>query len=72
VESHGGGQGSHAKILWNVSILQIYDTSLGKLKALQVKDDKVITEYIFSMIDQIISLTGKYMGGGIGYPTRIS
>jgi len=36
------------------------------------KDDKALTKYIFYVIDQIMSLTGKYIGAGIGYPTRPS
>jgi hypothetical protein len=45
---------------------------LGKPKALQVEEDKVLAEVIISMIYQIMSLTGKDIGGGIGYPTRPS
>jgi hypothetical protein len=72
VASHGGGQGSHAGLLWNVSILQISNIILGKPKAHQVEKDKALAEDIISAIYQIMSLTGKDIGGGIGYPTRPS
>jgi hypothetical protein len=72
VTSHGGGQGSHAGLLWDVSILKITDTSLRKPKSLQVEEDTFLMEVIVSVIYQIMSLTGKYIGGGIGYPTRPS
>jgi hypothetical protein len=45
---------------------------LGKPKSFQVEEDKVLLKVIFSMIYQIMSLTWKGIGGGIGYPTRPS
>jgi hypothetical protein len=45
---------------------------LGKPKALQVEEDKALTEYIVSVIDQTMSLNGKDIGGGIGYPMGLS
>jgi hypothetical protein len=45
---------------------------LGKPKSLQVEEDKVLTEDIVSVMDQTMSLNGKYIGGGIGYPMRLS
>jgi hypothetical protein len=45
---------------------------LGKPKALQVKEEKVITEYIVSVMVRIMSLAGKYIGGGMGCPIRSS
>jgi hypothetical protein len=45
---------------------------LGKPKSLQVEEDKALAEDIVSVIYQIMSLTGKDIGGGIGYPTRPS
>jgi hypothetical protein len=72
VASHGGGQGSRVGLLWNVSILRITVTSLGKPKSLQVEEDKALAEDIASMIYHIMSLIGKDIGRGIGYPTRPS
>jgi hypothetical protein len=69
VTCHGGGQGSHARLLWNANILQIINISLGKPKDHQVEEDKTLAEDIVSSIYQIMSLIGKYIGGGIGYPT---
>jgi hypothetical protein len=45
---------------------------LGKPKALQVEEEKLLTEYIVSMMVQIMSLTGKYIGGRMGCPIRSS
>jgi hypothetical protein len=45
---------------------------LGKPKALQLEEDKALAEDIVSMIYQIMSLTGKDIGGGIGYPIKPS
>jgi hypothetical protein len=45
---------------------------LGKPKSLQVKEDKELTEYIASVIDQTMSLNGKDIEGGIGYPVGLS
>jgi hypothetical protein len=45
---------------------------LGKPKSLQVEEDKELTKYTVSVMDQIMSLTGKDIGEGIGYPTRPS
>jgi hypothetical protein len=45
---------------------------LGKPKALQVEEDKALTEYIVFVIDWTISLNGKDIGGGIGYPKGLS
>jgi hypothetical protein len=61
-----------AKLLWNVSNLWITAIILGKPKALQVEEHKALNEYIVSMIDRIMSLTKKDIGGGMGYPTGLS
>jgi hypothetical protein len=45
---------------------------LGKPKALQVKEEKVLTEYIVSVMVRIMSLNGKDIGGGMGCPIRSS
>jgi hypothetical protein len=45
---------------------------LGKPKDLQIEEGKVLTEVIVSMLYRIMSLLGKDIGGGIGYPTRPS
>jgi hypothetical protein len=45
---------------------------LGRPKALQIKEGKVITEVIVFVLYQIMSLPGKDIDGGIGYPTRPS
>jgi hypothetical protein len=45
---------------------------LGKPKALQVEEDKVLAKVTFSMIYRIMSLTLKGIGGGIGYPIKPS
>jgi hypothetical protein len=45
---------------------------LGRPKALQVEEDKVLTKVIVSMIYQIMSLPRKDIGAGIGYPKRPS
>jgi hypothetical protein len=72
VASHGGGQGSHVGLLWNVSILRITNISLGKPKSLQVEEDKALVEDIASVIYHIMSLIRKDIGKGIGYPIRPS
>jgi hypothetical protein len=72
VASHGGGQDSDVGLLWYVRILRIVDLSLGKPKALQVEEDKFLAEVIVSVIYQIMYLTRKDIGRGIGYPTRPS
>jgi hypothetical protein len=72
VASHGGGQGSRAVLLWKVNILQMDDIILGKPKYLQFKEDKELTEYMVSMIDQIMYLIGKDRGGAMRYPIRPS
>jgi hypothetical protein len=58
--------------MWNVNILRIDNISLGKPKSLQVEEDKALMDYIVSMLDRIMSLTRKYIGGGMGYPTGLS
>jgi hypothetical protein len=58
--------------MWNSSILRRTDTRLGRPKSLQVEEDKVLTDVIVSVIYRIMSLPGKDIGGGIGYPTRPS
>jgi hypothetical protein len=45
---------------------------LGRPKALQVEEEKVLMEVIVSVIYRIMSLLGKDIGGGIGYPMRPS
>jgi hypothetical protein len=45
---------------------------LGKPKALQVEEEKVLTEYIVSVMVRIMSLNGKDIGGGMGCPIRSS
>jgi hypothetical protein len=65
VASHGGGQGSHDGIMWNVSILRIVEIILGKPKSLQVEKDKVLVKVIVSVIYRIMSLTGKDIGGAL-------
>jgi hypothetical protein len=45
---------------------------LGKPKVIQVEEDKVLMEVNVSIIYGILSLRVKYIGGGIGYPTRPS
>jgi hypothetical protein len=72
VESHGGGQGYHADLLWNVGILGRTDTSSGRPKSLQVKEEKVLTEGIVSVLYRIMSLPRNDIGGGIGYLTTLS
>jgi hypothetical protein len=45
---------------------------LGKPKALQVEEEKVITEYIVSLMVRIMSLIGKDIGGGgYGMPHQV-
>jgi hypothetical protein len=39
---------------------------LGKPKALQVEEEKVIKEVTISVMVQIMSLNGKDIGGGMG------
>jgi hypothetical protein len=39
---------------------------LGKPKALQVEEEKVIMEVAVFVMVQIMSLNGKYIGGGMG------
>jgi hypothetical protein len=50
--------------------LQITDKSLGKPKAFQVKEEKVLTENIVFVMVRIMSLNGKDIGGGMGCPIR--
>jgi hypothetical protein len=64
----GGGEGSRAELLRNASILRIDYISLGKPKSLQVEEDKSLAEDMVFVIYRIMSLTGKYIGGGIGSP----
>jgi hypothetical protein len=45
---------------------------LGKPKAFQVKEEKVLMEDTISVMVQIMSLNGKYIGGGVGCPIRSS
>jgi hypothetical protein len=45
---------------------------LGRPKYLEVNEGKVITKVIVSVLYRIMSLLGKDIGGGIGYPTRPS
>jgi hypothetical protein len=45
---------------------------LGRPKSLQVEEGKVLIEVIIFMLYQIMSLPGKDIGEGIGYPTRPS
>jgi hypothetical protein len=45
---------------------------LGKPKDLQVEEEKVITEYIVYVMVWIMSLSGTYIGGGMGCPVRSS
>jgi hypothetical protein len=45
---------------------------LGRAKYLQVEEGKVLTKVIIFVLYQIMSLLGKEIGGGIGYPTRPS
>jgi hypothetical protein len=52
--------------------MQIVDKSLGNPKALQVEEEKVLTEYIVSVMVRIMSLSGKDIGGGMGCPIRSS
>jgi hypothetical protein len=66
------GQGSRTNLLWNLIILRIADIILGKRKALQVEEDKALTEYIVFVIAQKMSPNGKYICGGIGYPIGLS
>ena len=61
----GGGQGSRPDFLPKVNILRIGDKSLGKPKSFQVKEEKVLMEDTVSMMVQIMSLNGKYIGGGM-------
>jgi hypothetical protein len=45
---------------------------LGKPKTFQVKEEKVLTEDTVSMMVLIMSLNGKYIGGGMGCPIKSS
>jgi hypothetical protein len=45
---------------------------LGKPKSLHVKEDKSLTKDIVSMMDRTMSLNGKDIDGGIGYPMGLS
>jgi hypothetical protein len=45
---------------------------LGKPKDFQVEEEKVITEYMVSVMFQIMSLARKDIGGGMGFPIRSS
>jgi hypothetical protein len=45
---------------------------LGKPKAFQVKEEKVLTEDTVSVMVRIMSLNGKDIGGGMGCPIRSS
>jgi hypothetical protein len=52
--------------------LWIADKSLGKPKAFQVKEEKVLMEDTVFVMVQIMSLDGKYIGGGMGCSIRLS
>jgi hypothetical protein len=45
---------------------------LGKPKVLQVEEEKVMMEDTVSVMVRIMSLNGKYIGGGMGCPIRSS
>jgi hypothetical protein len=44
---------------------------LGKPKALQVKEEKVLMEYIVSVMVRIMSLSGTNIGGGNGMSHQV-
>jgi hypothetical protein len=45
---------------------------LGKPRALQVEEEKVLTKDTVSVMVWIMYLNGKYIGGGMGCPIRSS
>jgi hypothetical protein len=52
--SKGGGQGSRPGLLLKVSTFHMAAKSLGKLKAFQVKEEKVIMEDTVSLMIQCL------------------
>jgi hypothetical protein len=46
--------------------------NLGKTQISSSEEDKTLTEYIVFLMDRIMSLIGKDIGGGIEYPTGLS
>jgi hypothetical protein len=52
--------------------LWIDDKSLGKPKAFQVNEEKVLMEDTVSVMVRIMSLNGKYISGEMGCPIRSS